>query len=150
VALMSLWYVLLGRRAMWSDCATWVGVGYLVGVTALFVPAVAVGSGASSFALFALAPQAHIALGFKRGTVAVVILSLVPAGVDYSQQQEVRRSLTIGLMAIVLSTIIGFSIDRLIKQSVELAKSRAEVARLSRDAERQRIAADLHDTIAQG
>jgi signal transduction histidine kinase len=49
-----------------------------------------------------------------------------------------------------MSLIIGFSIDRLIQQSVELAKSRAEVARLSRDAERQRIAADLHDTIAQG
>jgi signal transduction histidine kinase len=146
---MSVWYVLFGRKAMWGGCDDWVGVVYLVVAAVLLVPAVAYGSGAS-FILFALSPQGYMALGFRRGTVATVVLNLIPSGVDLLQGDDVRHSLPIALLAIVLSTIIGLSIDRLINQGVELAKSRAEVARLSRDAERQRIAADLHDTIAQG
>jgi signal transduction histidine kinase len=53
-------------------------------------------------------------------------------------------------MAVVLTAVIGLTIERLLEQSQALRESRAEVSRLSRLAERQRLAGDLHDTIAQG
>ncbi|HCT76128.1 MAG TPA: hypothetical protein DGG94_09585 [Micromonosporaceae bacterium] len=149
LAAMAVWYVALGRRAIHGDHLFRMGLIYLVGATILFVPAVVIASGAS-FALFALSPQAHMALGFRRGTVATVILNFIPTIVLYLRTGEVRHTLPIAILATVLTTIIGYSIDRLINQSIELAESRAEVAQLSQEAERQRLGADLHDTIAQG
>lgn len=146
---MTAWYVGYGRRLMDGDHPMKASVVYMVGATILFIPALALASGAS-FALFALSAQAHMTLAFRWGTVATVILNLLPTVVSYLRTGEVRHTLPIGLLAIVMTTIIGFSFDRVVKQSIELAESRAEVARLSQEAERQRLGADLHDTIAQG
>lgn len=63
--------------------------------------------------------------------------------------------LTLAIAAIML--VSGSWSRSIVRQSVaradlirELQASRVEVARLSREAERQRVAADIHDTLAQG
>jgi signal transduction histidine kinase len=141
---MVVWYLLLGRKVMRGDHSIPSGALYITGAGALLIAALLL-DGGSSFILFALSAQAHMALGFRWGTVATLILNLLPAVIHPS-----GPALMIGLAAIVLTTVIGFSIDRLVEQSMALAASRAEVARLSQEAERQRLGADLHDTLAQG
>jgi hypothetical protein len=76
LAAMAVWYVVLGRRALWTSCAQWIPIAYLAGVAVLLVAAVTVHGGAS-FVLFALSPQAYMAVGFKRGTIPVLILNLI-------------------------------------------------------------------------
>jgi signal transduction histidine kinase len=146
---MVAWYLLLGRRVLWQPLPARCSVLYLAVATALLAVAVVFSSG-SSFALFALSPQAHMSLRFRYAVAATTVMNLVPAAVLVARGRDAMPALTLGAMAIVLSTVIGYSIDRLIDQSMQLAQSRAEVARLSQEAERRRLGADLHDTIAQG
>lgn len=148
LTIMISWYLIAGRRSLNSSTDRR-GLWYLGVAGVLLVAAVIAESGAS-YILFALSPQAHMALRFSRATVATVLINLVPTAVLFARSGTVLPTLPIAVLAIVLTTIIGFSIDRLIEQSMQLAQSRAEVARLSQIAERQRIAGDLHDTIAQG
>ncbi len=150
LAVMAAWYLVVGRRCIDGDHPTVRSVVFFAGAGVILTVALTFDTGAS-FILFALSPLAHMALGFRWGTVATVVLNLLPAAV-----QAVTRTgpwihpLAIGVLAIVLTTTIGYSLDKVIDQGIKLAQSQAEVARLSREAERQRLGADLHDTIAQG
>ena len=149
LGVMALWYVAFGRYALNRSDTPWHGWLYLGVIWLLLIPAV-YHSGGAAFSLFALAAQAHIALAFRYAVTASTVLCLTPTAVRFLREGDFLLDLTIGLMGVVLSAIIGLTIDRLIQQSRALAESRAEVARLSRLAERQRLAGDLHDTIAQG
>ncbi len=149
LGVMALWYVVFGRYALNRSNADWQCWLYLGVIWLLLIPAVAL-SGGAAFILFALAGQAHIALAFRHAVIASTVLCLTPTAVHYLRDGSFLLDLTIGLMGVVLSAVIGLTIDRLIEQGRALAQSRAEVARLSRLAERQRLAGDLHDTIAQG
>jgi signal transduction histidine kinase len=144
-----IWYLVIGRQAVKGDHPTRLGVVYLTGAGLLLALGLSFDSGAS-FILFALSPQAHMALGFRWGTVATVVLNLMPPVALYLRLGLWIHPMWMGLLAIVLTTVMGYSFDKVIDQSMQLAQSRAEVARLSREAERQRLGADLHDTIAQG
>ena len=149
LALMSLWYIAFGRRARRAGVPDWRRVLYLAVTTVLLAVAVSF-AGAAAFILFALSPQAHMLLDFGWAVLATTVMNLVPTAVLFAQHGHWLPALPIAILAIVLNAIIGYSIDRLIEQSIQLAASRAEVARLSREAERRRLGADLHDTIAQG
>ncbi|HZM83847.1 MAG TPA: sensor histidine kinase [Candidatus Limnocylindrales bacterium] len=149
LASMALWYIAFGRRVCRRALPVWQQVLYLAVATVLLAVAVSL-SGGSSFILFALSAQAHMVLAFGWAVLATTIMNLTPTAMFLIQGEEWRLSLSSALLAIGLTTIIGYSIDHLIGQSVQLAESRAEVARLSREAERRRLGADLHDTIAQG
>ena len=72
-----------------------------------------------------------------------------------------RGPLPVAVVVVVFSVIVGIWLDGVQRQSDERAEliaqlraSQAEVAQLSHDAgvaaERQRLAGDIHDTIAQG
>jgi len=149
LALMALWYLAFGRRVTRRQVPVWQQVLYLAVTT--FMLAVAVGfAGGASFILFALSAQAHMVLPFGWAVPATAIMNLTPTAVFFARGWQWLPSLPIAILATVLTSMIGYSIDRLIEQSVQLAESRAEVARLSREAERRRLGADLHDTIAQG
>ena len=118
-----------------------------------------------SFVLFALCPLAFMTLSVPRAAVAVVALNaLLPVrqligGVD--PVDVLRGPLPIAVVVVVFSVIVGIWLDGVQRQSDERAEliaqlraSQAEVAQLSHDAgvaaERQRLAGDIHDTIAQG
>ncbi|WP_234359427.1 sensor histidine kinase [Plantactinospora sp. BC1] len=158
------WYVGFGRRLMRDEIEDWRGYVYLAGVLALYVPAVLV-EGSASFVLFALCPQAYMVAAPVPATVAVVafnsvhLVVLLARGVEPAE--VVTGPLPVAALGVVLSATLGTWSRRVVAQSQERARlireldrSRSEVARLSHEAgvlaERQRLAGEIHDTIAQG
>ncbi|MFC6020933.1 sensor histidine kinase [Plantactinospora solaniradicis] len=158
------WYVGYGRRLMRDEVEDWRGYGYLAGAFLLYVPAVLL-NGSASFVLFALCPQAYMLAGPVPATVAVIVFNsvhltvLLARGVD--PVEVATHPLPIAALVVVFSATFGSWIQRVVAQSAERARlireldrSRSEVARLSHEAgilaERQRLAGEIHDTIAQG
>jgi signal transduction histidine kinase len=156
------WYLFLGRPAMYSD-SSWRGPVYLIGLVPLLVLAEACAS-ADTFILLALCPQCFLTLPFRRAVVAVIGVSLVEPIVALVQHQpmaEVESVIAIAVAGIAFSIAFGTWIMRIINQSAEraeliaqLQQTRAELAEANREAgvlaERERLASEIHDTIAQG
>lgn len=152
VAALAGWYAAFGRRLL--RCGTNAqGLGYLAGVLVLLVPAT-VSDGRVTFILWALAPQAFMVVPLRWAVCFALLFNFVSPGVTLASARDfgqVRPEQLVGSMTAFLGTVvIGFTIQRLIEQGRQLYESQAEVARLSREAERQRLAADIHDTVAQG
>ncbi|MBF9131635.1 sensor histidine kinase [Plantactinospora sp. S1510] len=149
---------------MRDEVEDWRGYGYLAGALVLYVPAVLL-NGSASFVLFALCPQAYMLAGSVPATVAVVVFNsvhltvLLARGVD--PVEVATHPLPVAALTVVFSATFGSSIRRVVAQNAERARlireldrSRGEVARLSHEAgilaERQRLAGEIHDTVAQG
>jgi signal transduction histidine kinase len=164
IAALALWYIGFGRRLARQQGSAREGYVYQAGVLALTVGAVtAVGS--ASFVLFALTPIAYMTLPLAPATGAVVVLNAIPSAVFLARTgdwaETVRGPLTVAVLVTISSMIIGTTIVRSEQQNEErqalideLTSTRAEVTRLSHEAgaaaERQRLAGEIHDTIAQG
>lgn len=118
----------------------------------------------ASFALFAVCPLMFMSLTLREAVVVVIGLNFVPP-----LAMVVRDGLGAALgivgpnmvFTVLLGVTIGTWINRIVSESqeraeliTELEQSREEVARLSREAgvaaERARLAAEIHDTLAQG
>jgi signal transduction histidine kinase len=112
-----------------------------------------------------LVPLVYATIGLRRGHRAAAFANLIPTAVFIVQSGDVRTGLTvvlpIGLLATASSIFMASTIGRAERLSAEraaliddLTSARAEVARLSREAgvgeERQRLAGEIHDTVAQG
>jgi len=164
LAAMAVWYVLLGRRVIRDNRADWLGWLYLVGAALLLIPAVVL-NGGSAFILFALAPQAYMTLPFGPATAVTIVTNGIPSAVTLVETRDIAFTLAhpvpIWVAATVLNGFVAASIIRTLRRSdaqealiAELESTRAEVARLSHAAgvaaERQRLAGDIHDTVAQG
>lgn len=143
-----------GRRALW----------YLGVTLALFLVA-AVLVGETRLMTFALVPQCFMALRRRGALVAVTVINLVPVvGWALLWRPDVTDLLGNALFAVVAlvsSVVLGSWILRIIEQSgeraeliAELDASRFENSRLSAAhgalAERERMAREIHDTLAQG
>ncbi len=155
-------YLLIGKQAIISEDRRR-GAVYLGVMVALFTPATFI-EPATTFALFGLCPQCFMVLPARRAIVVVVALNAAPAvrflavGVD---QGEAFSFLTVTTIVVFFSAVFGVWTERLIRQSEEradlieeLEAQRAEVSRLSAErgalAERERLAGEIHDTLAQG
>lgn len=158
------WYGVYGRAVMRSDDESWRGLVYLVVLLALFTAADTFAS-ASSIALITIIPQTYWTLRPLYATVAVVVFASVPVAVETFRTGAVVQSFAdqgpAALVIIVFSTIFGSWVQRIIEQSreraeliVTLASTRRELAEVSREAgvaaERERLAGEIHDAIAQG
>jgi signal transduction histidine kinase len=162
VIAMVPWYAFVGRPAMYAD-VPWRGTVYLIGLVPLLVMAEAC-AGAGTFILLALCPQCFMTVPFRRAVIAVVGLSLIEpivALVQHEPAAEVESVLAIAVAGITFSIAFGTWIMRIINQSAEraeliaqLEQTRAELAEANREAgvlaERERLASEIHDTIAQG
>ena len=157
------WYLFLGRRAMYGRAdGVLPGVVYLCGLVALLAVAEA-NAGSVTFILLALGPQCFM-VSYGLAIVAVVamnatgVLIALARGASGAQLQT-----TIWVAALGTAFSIGFGtwIVRIIDQSAEraeliaqLERTRAELAEVNREAgrlaERDRLASEIHDTIAQG
>lgn len=161
---MALWYLLLGRPAMFADHEmSRRGAVYLAGLVPLLVVAEA-GGGSEAFILIALCPQCFMSVPFRRAVIAVVALNLtrpVVALVQGAPVAEVETLLAFAVAGIAFSIAFGTWIMRIISQSseraeliVQLEQTRAELAQANHEAgvlaERERLASEIHDTIAQG
>jgi len=160
---MAIWYVLVGRPTL-AQPSVVRGLIFQAGILALFVPALALVTG-TSFLLFGLCPLAYMTLRTNIAHGAVVVLGMAPTVVFYvitgDRQLALKTLLPISVLVIAFSIIISIAMDRIERRSAEraalieeLASTRAEVERLAREAgiahERQRLAGEIHDTVAQG
>jgi len=161
---MAAWYWGFGRRIIRRGDSDWRNYAFQAGLLALYLPAVAMVD-STSFVLFALCPMAYMSMPLIPASVVVVVASLALPAAHLAQTGDVQQTVTgplpISVIIIASSSIIAVTIVRTERRSAEraalieeLASTRAEVARLSWEAgiaeERQRLAGEIHDTVAQG
>jgi signal transduction histidine kinase len=161
LAMMAGWYLTLGRRVVTESETTWRGPVFQAVLFAMYVAALyLIGA---FFLLFIVCPLAYMTLPTRAAHAVVTLYAFTPAAVALAWGGPATLALTlpIGVIAITMSMVIAVTTDRIERRSEEraalieeLESTRAEVARLSRDAgiaeERQRLAGDIHDTVAQG
>jgi signal transduction histidine kinase len=157
------WYLLVGRRAMYDDGQEWRGTVYLTGLIPLLVVS-EICAGADTFILLALCPQCFMTVPFRRAVAFVIALNLAAPVVALAQRASTAETGTltgVAVAGIAFSLGFGTWIMRIISQSAEraelieqLERTRAELAEANREAgmlaERERLASEIHDTIAQG
>lgn len=157
------WYAAVGapalRREPGRERAV-AGLRYVAGAVPLTVALFALGP-VGAVMLFMLYPHVWALLPIRRAIAATVVALGATAAamvVDTNDWPLVTATAAVGLAA---ALVLGVWITRIIEQSrkraallAELAATRAELAELSRRAgamaERERLAHDVHDTLAQG
>jgi signal transduction histidine kinase len=159
LAAMAPWYAVLARsvtRGAAPARTAW----YVLGLAALLAVAQAV-SPPSSFVLFALCPHVFILLRARWAIAAVAVFNLVPVVRLADHPGLAFGAAVIAAGVVVFAATFGRWINRIIEQSAErarliaaLAAAQGDLARAERDAgvlaERQRMTAEIHDTLAQG
>ncbi|MFC7549439.1 sensor histidine kinase [Plantactinospora sp. GCM10030261] len=158
------WYVGYGRRLIMNEIEDRRAYVYFAGVVVLFVPAVLLVD-SSSYALMALCPQPFFLMPTLRATAVVLVLNGLDVAAAYLDIRDwgetVRGPLPVSIMVVVGTAVFGSWARSVSAQNDERARlidqlngSRTEVARLSHEAgvlaERQRLAGEMHDTVAQG
>lgn len=160
-AVWLLWGRRIAPRGDEEDPAGSVWFGVVL--VALFVVSVSAAE-ISTFALFAITPMPFLCMRVRPAVLTAAALNLTPLPVDLVMQsgwEELLIDAGVALLGLAFSTLIGTTIERISAQSRERARlieeleaSRAQVAALSHDAgvaaERARLAAEIHDTLAQG
>ncbi|MFJ6087603.1 sensor histidine kinase [Streptomyces sp. NPDC092369] len=159
------WYALVGRRLLQEDPPDQrQALRYLAGAIALFLPS-AVLVGETRLMAFALVPQCFMTLRMRWTLVAVTLINLAPVAgwalLWHPGIEDLFANSLFAVVTFVFSVVVGSWIVRIIEQSweraeliAELDASRHEVSRLSAAhgalAERERMAREIHDTLAQG
>jgi signal transduction histidine kinase len=115
-----------------------------------------------SYLLFAISPAIFLVLPLRPAIPAVIVASLTPLLVALPQDPRAIVHLgPIFTVSAAISVWMGIFINQVVTQSAEratliadLRASRAENARLAHEAgvaaERERLAGEIHDTLAQG
>lgn len=158
-------YVVVGRPILRGDPPDERrALGFLAAMMALFLPS-AVLVGETRLMTFALVPPCFMTLRVRWALGAVAVINLVPvvgwALLWWPSDQDVFFNSMFAVVTFVFSAAVGSWIIRIIEQSQERAEliaeldaSRHEVSRLSAAhgalAERERMAREIHDTLAQG
>ncbi|WP_266378561.1 sensor histidine kinase [Streptomyces canus] len=137
---------------------------YLGAMMALFLPS-AILVGETRLMTFALVPQCFMTLRMRWAPTAVAVINLAPVAgwalLWRPSEQDVFFNGVFAVVTLVFSVAVGSYVIRIIEQSqeraaliAELDSSRHEVSRLSAAhgalTERQRMAREIHDTLAQG
>ncbi|MBO4205830.1 sensor histidine kinase [Micromonospora echinofusca] len=163
LSLMALWYTAYGRAAVRGadgSRESWI----FVGVAALLFLAAVAFVPTSTFALPVICPMVFLALPLTRAALVVILLNVLPPAITAIHAGTLARVhdlLPIAVLGVIFALLVGAYIDRIAGQNderaqiiAELQARRAEVARLSHEAgvaeERARLAAEIHDTLAQG
>jgi signal transduction histidine kinase len=157
-------YLMVGRPAIACDRDTRRGTSYVVCLVALVIIA-QTQIAASSWIMFAACPQCFMAVPLPGALAAVAGLNVTPVMLALSSVRRTPSLIGFVLGTVVLglafSVVFGTWIVRIIAQSRERAQliqrletAQAELAEVSRQAgtlaERQRLAGEIHDTLAQG
>jgi signal transduction histidine kinase len=162
-AALAGWYAIIGVRGLRRGPGR-AGPVYVIIAAPLTVGLFAAAP-VGALMLFALYPHIWVMLAPRRaivatvavvGGVAAVFLGRAPAG-----EPALVGILAMAGVSLVVALLLGLWIERIIGQSrrraallAELAATRAELATVSREAgviaERERLAREIHDTLAQG
>jgi signal transduction histidine kinase len=161
---LTVWWLALGRRLYLRNAGDGAGLGYYAGVFALVVPLLVLAPNCC-WVLFALTPQVFMLVRDDRvANVLATCMVLLPALVElvrFGVYADFWVSVAIGVGMAGMSMLVNVATERIAQQSAERARlieeleaGRAEIADLSRQAgvaaERERLAAEIHDTLAQG
>src|ERR1700761_1344133 len=163
LAAMVPWYIGVGRPQIYGGLVSSRSWLYLVGITALFGVAVYQAPNAW-FLAFALSPQCFFMLPFRQAMYAVLMFNAAAAVVlivRHPGGDIVPQSLLNGGFGVGLAFVYGRFANTIIDQSQDRAEligqleaTRAELASVHHEAgtlaERQRLAGEVHDTLAQG
>ncbi|MFF7699915.1 sensor histidine kinase [Streptomyces lydicus] len=159
----AVWYAALGRPLLTGRGGggrrNVVFCAGLVGVFALVVCADLTGS----FALFGVVPMLMMSLPARPAVVVAVLVNLLPPVAWWLRPgagDPPTAAVLASLLGVALSALLGLWIKRVVRQNrehaeliEELQRNRAQVARLSHQAgiaaERERLAREIHDTLAQ-
>jgi len=159
---LSVAYVAVGRRAVRAE-----GLGGRAGMlyagiaVVLFLPAVLLES-TSATVLSALVPQMFMILSTVQATALLAVLLCGPGAEFLLRTGSDPMYVAFAIVIVVASAaLLGTFISRLGDQNrerarliEELDRTRDELAEVSREAgmlaERERLAGDIHDTLAQG
>ncbi len=140
------------------------GLVYLAGAFSLFAAAAFVYPGAG-FLLFVLVPHCFMMLRPRPAFVAVIGMTAVNVGAQLAYSRfdaaTVASLSLFGVLTLLLALLLGGYINKIIEQSYlraalieELERTRAELAEINREAgalaERERLAQEIHDALAQG
>jgi signal transduction histidine kinase len=164
MAAMVPWYLFLGRPLMMQDQpATRKATVYLAGLVVLF--AVAQSQVANAWVLaFGLVPMCFHVTSARRALAFVVMINVIGAGLDAWRNPGLAGALTalgIAAFAIAFAYVYSRWMARVIAQSLDraalieqLEATRAELAAAHHEAgvqaERHRLAGEIHDTLARG
>jgi signal transduction histidine kinase len=163
------WYVFLGRPLLWLGSPHWRaeadrrGPFYLAGLILLFAAVQSQNTNAW-FLAFAICPMCFHLTTVRRGMAFVVVFNLIASGLLVWRAPGLAGALTaagIVVFAVAFSRVYTSWMIRVINQSLEraalieqLESTRAELAAAHHEAgilsERQRLAGEIHDTLAQG
>jgi signal transduction histidine kinase len=162
LGVMAGWYLALGRALVATRHATWRGPVFELVLLGLFAGSAAL-IGTTTFLLFALCPLVYMTMQTFSAHFVAAAYAFTPAAVVYLKDGpgSLTFTLPLGVIVTTISVVTALTIQRIEHTSEdraalieELASTRAELARLSREAgiadERQRLAGDIHDTVAQG
>jgi len=164
LAAMAPWYLVVGRPAILADPAQpRRATIYLAGLFGLLLIAELTG-GVNMFILLALCPQCFMMASFRWALAGVTLLDFTTLAAALLRGQhgaELATAASIFALGTAFSITFGSWIFKIINQSAERAElieqletTRAELAAVHREAgvlaERQRLSAEIHDTIAQG
>jgi signal transduction histidine kinase len=161
---IAVWVLVFGRRAARLPELDWrtfvfVGVAVLLWVLAMRASPVALA------AVPAIYPLVFSTLPLGAALIVTTAINLIPLTLVLVGQgvrsPNMPMVIAITLIGVVTAPVIGTTIMTSMRQRrrlaglvAELAASRAESARLSREAgaaaERERLAREIHDTLAQG
>ena len=156
--------LVFGRRLFGAKEFTWPAVMFVAVVVGLFVVSLWAATAAVA-AIPAIYPLVFATLPLPAAlavsmavTVTPLLMALAAHGMDWPNMPVAVACTLVGVVAApVIGTVVVTSTQqrtRLASLVEELAASRAESARLSREAgaaaERERLAREIHDTLAQG
>ena len=164
LAAMVPWYLFLGRPLMMQDQpATRKAIVYLAGLVVLF--GVAQSQVANAWVLaFGLVPMCFHVTTARRAIVFVVIINVIGGALEAWRNPGLAGALiALGIAAFAIAFAYVYSrwMARVIAQSLDraalieqLEATRAELAAAHHEAgvqaERHRLAGEIHDTLAQG
>jgi len=165
VAAMAPLYLLVGRPHMRSHGGTVTrrAVAYMTGIVLLFAVA-DVQAPNAWFMAIAILPQCYHVLPSRWALIPVTTMTGIAAAAVAYRDRSLSGAMTAAALAIAIiafSLIYGRYVSGIVSQSLEraglitqLEATRAELAEVSRQAgvlaERQRLAGEIHDTLAQG
>jgi signal transduction histidine kinase len=161
IAAMAALHALVGARLIRREFASTAGLVVCLAQLALFAVAIAFVP-LATWLMFAVLPIFFMLVPLRRAIILVVAANAVPVLLELrADPGGIVIDLVIAAISTGAGVCIGVWITKMVEQSqdrasliAELEESRAELARLSHEAgvaaERNRLAGEIHDTLAQG
>ncbi|WP_229069553.1 sensor histidine kinase [Actinoplanes sp. DH11] len=161
IAAMAVLHFVVGRTLIRRDAENTAALLVCLAHLVLFAAAI-VCVPLVTWLMFAVVPVFFMMVPLRRAIVLVVVANVIPV---LAELRADPGGIAIDVLVAVISTgaglCIGVWITQMVQQSqerasliAELEESRAELARLSHEtgvaAERNRLAGEIHDTLAQG